>query len=146
MSTDGGWLNLVAPVPAGFGAAAAGAVEGVHAATQTAGASGAPVGAPVARFSVRTEDAPRLKAKFQEAIDEMNRAMSIAYLLRQTRAPGEDPASGQAVQKLAEKATADQGSLTMAIDSTIKALQSVIDQIDRSLGLYQENDHLPTRS
>ncbi|MCP2262116.1 hypothetical protein LX15_005848 [Streptoalloteichus tenebrarius] len=146
MSTVEGWLNLVAPVPASFAAATGAVAGGAGAATPTAGASGAPVGAPVARFSIRTEDAPRLKAKFKEAIEEMNKALEMAYLLRHTRPPGEDPASGQAVQKLAEKITSDEGSLTMAIDSTIQALQSVIDQIDQALGQYQENDTLPMRS
>ncbi|HEY8374164.1 MAG TPA: hypothetical protein VIL00_15615 [Pseudonocardiaceae bacterium] len=135
----GEWLDLVAPVAPGYGAVS-GAVSTVVQAARDVAARGAQAAAPTATFRIRTEDAPRLKVKFEEAIQELLLAQRTAFRLAYIDPPGGDPASAEAVRKLGEKAVADDGSLLMAITRAIEALQSVIDQIDQAIGTYQETD------
>ncbi|GGM46921.1 hypothetical protein GCM10012275_17510 [Longimycelium tulufanense] len=124
----GGWLNLMVPMAART--PASGSAED----------AGDPGAAPLARFRVRTHEAPALKARFSEAIEEMRAARTLVRQLATINPPGEDPVSGKAVRHLGDKATGESGSLTHAIDSTVDALRSVIAQIDASLATYEQTD------
>ncbi|MCP2262660.1 hypothetical protein LX15_006402 [Streptoalloteichus tenebrarius] len=122
------WLNITAP---STGAALVGGL---------AGAAGAPASATGGSFRVTRDQAPALKAKFQEAIDKLERARKKVRNVRVIEPPAADRSSEKLAEALHDKAVGESGSALRAIESAIEAYQSVVDQLDKAMGTYQQSD------
>ncbi|MCP2261988.1 hypothetical protein LX15_005719 [Streptoalloteichus tenebrarius] len=121
------WLNITAP---STGAALVGGLAG----------AGAPASATGGSFRVNRDQAPALKAKFQEAIEELKQARIKVANMDRVEPPAGDRSSEKLANALRDKAVGSSGSALRSIDSAIAVYESVIDQIDKAMGTYRHAD------
>nr|BFF00919.1 hypothetical protein GCM10020241_25940 [Streptoalloteichus tenebrarius] len=106
-------LRLIVP---GAGDVAAASVPGAD-----TGSSGASL-APSAGFTVHRDQAPALRAKFQDALAELQTAKEKIGQLALMKPPVEEVASIEFAEKLGGTTRDEAGSAARAIDSAIRAL------------------------
>jgi hypothetical protein len=91
-------------------------------------------------FRVAPEAAPAIRAAFEEAIQEMYEARKAMNQMQFVAGGSVNPVVDKYVAALAEVGYGDEGSVTMAADSAMAEYQSVIEQLDRAMAGYQENE------
>lgn len=106
--------------------------------SKTPGAAAAPMGG--AGFLVEPEAIPAVKAGFEEAIDEMQLAKEAANDMQFLHGASVNPVVDKYVAAMLDRATGEEGSVTVAADSAIAAYQDVIDQLDRAMADYRGGD------
>ncbi|SHG38438.1 hypothetical protein [Streptoalloteichus hindustanus] len=117
-----------------------GIAAGAPAVGDAAGSACAPPRPSAGGFTIRKDQAPALKAKFEEAIAKLTYGRrQVSNMERLDPLVNED-ASVRFADKLNEAALGESGSALRAIDTAIIAYNSVVEQIDKAIGTYRQAD------
>lgn len=97
-------------------------------------------------FRVDPEAVPAIRAAFEEAVQEMLQARYAMTQMQIMPGASVNPVVDKYVVALAEVGYGDDGSVTMAADSAVAEYQRVIEQLDRLMAGYQENEQAAERT
>jgi hypothetical protein len=103
-------------------------------------AFGAAPGPSTTAMQVDLDEAPKLIQGLKDAIDKLQEAYDEAGLLSSVKAPGKDPYSGNVMTAMGTVAGGDPGGYSWANEAARAALLKTIENIEKSIADYKEND------